>query len=496
MDLELPAELVPAITAALPAGRLVVRSSSPVEGSGSWSGAFTSYVDVKPDDLSVAIRGCWASMFSRDALGRLEQSGVHAPAGMAVLVQESIEPTLGGVAEFDAGVVTINVADGELADLLQGWCPGHSAVVPSDGDPRGPAVERYGGAQMAEVADLARAVAGRLGDDHIEWAIAAGSCYLLQCRQLDRRQNVVRRHQRVAGLRGEAAAGVARKVARFGGASGDEFVLPWCLGKEAAPEPSHLGLDKGGQEPRPLTMEGLQVVSVSLAAQAWEVPPDQALVLASSVLRRLREALDAEAVHRLSSLVPVDREDSERLVRTIERLGAEQAVAGSLLDRDDVWRLEPEAIEQLLATRVSYGPEPAGVPQTAFAFPHFPGASGWEPFLREAVLANGTVHRGAPASAGIGAGRLLPLGGPRRLRGAHERRVLHVKAPLPAYAPLLWGSAGLVSTTGDSGAHLFDVARSLGVPAAAGVDLADLPGAWSGEAVVAVDGESGSVVVL
>jgi phosphoenolpyruvate-protein kinase (PTS system EI component) len=58
---------------------------------------------------------------------------------------------------------------------------------------------------------------------------------------------------------------------------------------------------------------------------------------------------------------------------------------------------------------------------------------------------------------------------------------------------LLWHSAAIVSIGGSSGAHLFEVARSLGVPAVIGVEAAVSGGAGS---LVAVDGDTGVVSVL
>jgi phosphoenolpyruvate synthase/pyruvate phosphate dikinase len=67
---------------------VVVRSSSPLEDDPTWAGAFSSFLDIAADDLSKAIRGCWASAFAVDPLERAERAGV-APGdlAMAVLVQ-------------------------------------------------------------------------------------------------------------------------------------------------------------------------------------------------------------------------------------------------------------------------------------------------------------------------------------------------------------------------------------------------------------------------
>jgi hypothetical protein len=56
---------------------------------------------------------------------------------------------------------------------------------------------------------------------------------------------------------------------------------------------------------------------------------------------------------------------------------------------------------------------------------------------------------------------------------------------------MLWEAAGLVAVEGNEGAHLFEVARSLGVPAVLGVELD--PGI---DRVVAVDGDLGTVSTL
>jgi phosphohistidine swiveling domain-containing protein len=96
-------------------------------------------------------------------------------------------------------------------------------------------------------------------------------------------------------------------------------------------------------------------------------------------------------------------------------------------------------------------------------------------------------------SPGIGAGRLRPLRALRTLGRPGPREVLVASLPLPHLAPLLWHCAALVTTGGTSGAHLFEVARSLGVPAVIGADAGALEEAGS---LVAVDGDTGIVSVL
>ena len=67
--------------------------------------------------------------------------------------------------------------------------------------------------------------------------------------------------------------------------------------------------------------------------------------------------------------------------------------------------------------------------------------------------------------------------------------------PVPQIAPLLWGCAGLVTTEGSAGAHLFEVARSLGVPAVTGLEMGEAGAAAPGS-LVAVDGDRGAIAVL
>jgi phosphoenolpyruvate-protein kinase (PTS system EI component) len=70
------------------------------------------------------------------------------------------------------------------------------------------------------------------------------------------------------------------------------------------------------------------------------------------------------------------------------------------------------------------------------------------------------------------------------------RRVLVARDAVPQLAPMLWEAAGLVAEHGSEGAHLFEVARSLGVPAVLGVALN------ASDRIVAVDGDLGTVSAL
>ena len=49
----------------------IVRSSSVLEGSGEWSGAFTSVPEVQPGEIGQATKSVWATSFSIEVLERL-----------------------------------------------------------------------------------------------------------------------------------------------------------------------------------------------------------------------------------------------------------------------------------------------------------------------------------------------------------------------------------------------------------------------------------------
>jgi len=74
--------------------------------------------------------------------------------------------------------------------------------------------------------------------------------------------------------------------------------------------------------------------------------------------------------------------------------------------------------------------------------------------------------------------------------------------PLSNLAPLLWNAAGIVTIGGSPGAHLFEVAAWLGVPAVCGVDLQAATGKTlellgrSRSMLGAIDGDAGDLSLL
>src|SRR5206468_3571404 len=109
-------------------GRVIVRSSSPLESDPRWSGAFSSVAEVGPDDAVTAVRSCWASAFAVDPLGRLDACGLPAEAlELGVLIQPEIRPEAGGVtrvtpaADGESAEVTVEGVSGHPGALLSGW---------------------------------------------------------------------------------------------------------------------------------------------------------------------------------------------------------------------------------------------------------------------------------------------------------------------------------------------------------------------------------------
>ena len=152
---------------------LVARSSTLLEASGEWSGAFTSYLELSPAELPKAVTGCWASAFSVAALERQTAAGVEPGSfSMAVLVQPALDPEAGGLAVLDNdGQVVVTGVKGSPAPLLQGWSTGKT----------GPELAELIGIEAVEsVANTLRDAHQVAGATRAEWAWADGRVLILQ----------------------------------------------------------------------------------------------------------------------------------------------------------------------------------------------------------------------------------------------------------------------------------------------------------------------------
>ena len=120
------------------------------------------------------------------------------------------------------------------------------------------------------------------------------------------------------------------------------------------------------------------------------------------------------------------------------------------------------------------------------------GVTTWDPFIYEVITNQGDAVTGYPVAPGWGVGRLRWVDTAEEAARSSPREVITAAQPLNNLAPLLWDAAGLVTIGGGPGAHLFEVAGWLGVPAVCGVDLTGL----SGTLMAAVDGDSGRISLL
>ena len=75
------------------------------------------------------------------------------------------------------------------------------------------------------------------------------------------------------------------------------------------------------------------------------------------------------------------------------------------------------------------------------------------------------MHEGEPSVGGIGAGRLVWLDSSKQTGHVRPRDIIVTQYPLQNISPLLWDAAGIITIGGAPTAHLFEVARSLTVPA-------------------------------
>lgn len=125
-----------------------------------------------------------------------------------------------------------------------------------------------------------------------------------------------------------------------------------------------------------------------------------------------------------------------------------------------------------------------------------------EPALFETVSILGVRCDGTAAAGGWGAGRIHFVRDGEDAARLRPRQILAAVYPLNNLAPLLWDAAGLVTLGGSPGAHVFEVAAWLGLPAVCGVDLETAAGVSLDELrasrsfVGAVDGDGGAVTVL
>jgi len=445
--------------------RLVARSSTLLESSGEWSGAFTSYVDVTPAELPKAVVGCWASAFSVAALERQEAAGV-APGTfpMSVLVQPALQPEAGGSAELGSdGRTTVNGIKGAPAPLLQGWATGHEARY-DHGWSGDALIEMLGVPNLEAI----RHILATTGANRCEWALTDRIWAL----QLGRARSVP--EPVVSGRVGSEISArlveLARTLVLAPGPLGEVMVLPWALAgiPEVAPTRVAAGSQTAGHS-RALCRE--------LTEEVWGLPFEQAVAATRDIMGDLGGPDPGSALSRLRRLRPAEASKSGLLMGSLRALRVELAERGLVVDQEAAWHLDLDSIEAALGGRRVMIPPRVGIGR-------------WEPLVASVILSSSTPRGGTPASPGVGVGRRAHVADVYG-RQTHRRNTITAPQPIPNLASLLWDAAALVTATGSPAAHLFEAARALRVPAVCGIDL----GPARAE-VVAVDGHHGMVATL
>lgn len=454
-------------------GSLVVRSSSLLDGDPRWSGAFASYLAVRSYELPAAVRGCWASAFARDPRARSELLAGRAESSrIAVLIQPWQAFDGGGTAKLEpGGRVRVSATRGAPAELVGGRVDGCVATIDPAGMIDGDRDLAGLGAGVAlAVASVVRDVNAATDDDAIEWGALDGTVSLLQAGRAAPGRPLRRRRPSRDRVLPPAAERIARIAAVCPGPIGDRWVLTWAVALRALPVTGPIAVGD-----LPAAVGEAHRLASELTAAAWNLPAEEAGAEATACLRAILGPDPTEGLVRAAELRPVDPVGSARLLGLIEGIGAALSLQGALPSPEHVWRLSPNELER--AVRGGSAPTRTGPDR-------------WEPFLFAVAEERGRTMRGRAASAGIGAGRAFRLDG-RSWSSPPPRAVLVVPAAVPQLASLIWGAAGLVATTGNDGAHLFEVARSLGVPAVLGVDIGS-----GRDDVIAVNGDAGTVSVL
>ena len=425
---------------------LVARSSTSLEGSGEWSGAFTSYLDLTPADLPKAVAGCWAAAFSVNTLERQKAAGIQPGSfAMPVLVQRALQPQCAGAAEFDsAGTVVVHGVEGPAGPLLQGWVGGHTAHrsngenghwVGSD------LIEIVGTGSLDALTASLRSAQEFLGVNRCEWAMD-GDMWILQ---LDLTSPPTERPggTRSTELTDPAFVRIAQSAMRAPGKLGEELIMPWALAGLPAATPSTL--EHSGS-----ALSEAKRLSAGLTSQVWGMPPEEAADAARRCMSELLGPDPSKTLERLHNLRQPDSTTATTLMSLLDGVRADR--------RPGVTRL---------------------------------GVGRWEPFVASVVLSSGETYQGTPASSGIGAGIQSNIIESATTARFVERAVITSDQPLPRLAPLLWDAAGVVTETGSPVAHLFESARSLVIPAVCG---ASIPA--DSDQIVAVDGYSGLVATI
>ena len=465
---------------------LVVRSSSRVEAGGIWAGAFATYLGLRPDEVAVGVIGCWASIFNPATLRRAEIAGIEpGDIGMGVLVQPELSPVCGGTATVGGGgEVTVVTIPGHPGPLGAGRQPAEVAVVAGDGAIHDGDNSRWS-PDLRRVARLARQASERMGCRHIEWAKdGSGDIYLLQAQPGARTRpgSVPPPAPRPSWRGNPYLLRMVRMMVRYPGPVGERWVWPWAIGMDP---PAPVAGESTCRTCAGIAAEVREGTAALAAQRRRGMAGDDALEGAWSALGRGDPAPLLALIQRSG---PVNATEAAAQVRRLADLAVSLADAGVIPSPGWMWYLdpgtlnEPEGRKQGLGRRI--------------------GISRWDPFIYEVTASQGESISGLPSAPGWGAGRLRAVRTAEDAAQVSPREVIAARQPIGNLAPLLWNAAGLITSEGSPGAHLFEVAEWMGVPAVSGVGI----DAWmeagsrcSGpgeERIVAVDGDRGRVHAL
>lgn len=465
---------------------LVVRSSSRAEAAGIWAGAFSTYLGLRPDEVATGVIGCWASVFNPETLRRAKIAGMEpGDIGMGVLVQPELASSRGGTATVaHGGEVTVVATPGHPGTIGAGRSPGEVVVVAADGTIQARDDSRWSPG-LRRVARLARQVSERMGCRHIEWAWdEAGDIYLLQAQPGARTRpgSVLPPAPRSSRGGDPYLRRLVRMMVCYPGPMGERWVWPWAIGMDL---PTPFANESTSRTPADIAAEIREGAEV-LTAQRWTG------VAGGALLERAWSALGrgdpAPLLALIQSSGPVDPAEAASQVRRLAELAVSLTGTGVIPSPDWIWYLEPGTLTEPERQREGLSGRV--------------GLSRWDPFIYEVTASQGHSISARPSASGWGAGRLRSVRTADDAARLSPRNVIAARQPIGNLAPLLWNAAGLITSEGGPGAHLFEVAEWMGVPAVCGASIE----AWieaesrcSGQGedlIVAVDGDRGRVHAL
>ena len=231
-------------------------------------------------------------------------------------------------------------------------------------------------------------------------------------------------------------------------------------------------------------LTGSYRAAAELVAQRWRATAGEAMDEARRTLTQLRSSEPLGALDKMTRLGDVDPVAAGELLGLIQRLGAELASEGRIPSASVARHLSVELLDDLTSGRMPKLP-----PSRRF------GMGKWEPLLYDVVSATGIPVAAMAVVGGRGAGRLRMIRGLQDLDTFEPREILGSVYPMNNLSPLLWQASAVFTLRGGSGAHAFEVADALGVPAICNAEHNEFDSVPGGT-LVALDGDAGVLWLL